>query len=61
VMLTSTGMGKVGQVGAVAVDATVRRGSIGSSPATDVAAKIRQLREEKSDAIQAAFFNAQET
>lgn len=56
-VLTSPGYGAVGEVGAIAVDA--RTGEVvGGTPKEEVVEAIRRLREEKGDALEAAFLRA---
>ncbi|MBI4601994.1 MAG: hypothetical protein HY721_08540 [Planctomycetes bacterium] len=57
VVSTSPGYGVVGEVGIVAVDS--RTGAVaGSTPRRELAEALKRLREEKHDAIEAAFLRA---
>jgi hypothetical protein len=58
-VLTSPAYGAVGEVGAVAVDASTGD-VVGGTPRPEVIAAIRRLREAKHDAIEAAFLRARE-
>jgi hypothetical protein len=58
-ILTSPAYGAIGEVGAVAVN--VQTGQVvGGTPREEVFEAIRQLREAKHDAIEAAFLQARE-
>jgi hypothetical protein len=56
-LLTSPGIGIVGEVGAIALDGGSRR-VIGSTPRNEVAVACQQLREGQRDALETAFLRA---
>lgn len=58
-VLTSPAYGAVGEVGAIAVDASTGT-VVGGTPKSEVIASIKRLRETNHDAIQAAFLQARE-
>jgi hypothetical protein len=57
VLLTSPGLGAVGQVGTVAVDAATRR-VVAATARREVDRAIRHLKESKRDELEAAFHRA---
>ncbi len=59
VLLTSPGVGAVGEVGVVALDGRTLQ-IVGSTPREEVAVAVQRLREEKHDKLEAAYRRARE-
>jgi hypothetical protein len=59
-ILTSPGYGAVGEVGVLALDAETHP-VVGGTPRREVGKAVAHLREERHDALQAAFHRARKT